>query len=101
MSRSYNNVATSDGYQEFRFSRTQRVTIAVSNAPILAQFAYVTPGDTQMHDSAYPYDGTERDMQNGIVWGWDSQADFGSPGIVGLMIRSEIAGTPALVTIHA
>lgn len=100
MSRSYNNVATSDGYQEFRFSRTQRVTIAVSNAPILAQFAYITD-DGKLRDIAYPFDGTERDMQNGIVWGWDAQKDFGASGIVGLMVKSEIPGTPALITIHA
>lgn len=98
---SWNNVATSDGYQEFRFSRVQRVTIAVSNAPILAQFAVVATNDPSMRDQAYAYEGGERDMQNGIVWGWDAEKDFGAVGIVGLQIKSEISGKPALVTIHA
>jgi predicted cobalt transporter CbtA len=97
---SWNNIATSDGYQEFRFARVKRVTIAVSNAPILAQFAYINDAG-QMRDQSYTYDGSERDMQNGIVWGWDADQDFGALGIVGLMLKSEIPGTPALVTIHA
>lgn len=97
---SWNNVATSDGYQEFRFARVNRVTIAVSNAPILAMFAYISD-DGQLRDSAYEYDGSERDMQNGVVWGWDAQKDFGALGIVGVKIRSEIANTPAVITIHA
>lgn len=92
---SYNNVATGNGYQEFRFAPTTRVTIAVSNAPILAQFA-ISHGETHGY-----FDGQDRDMQNGVVWTWDAEKDFDAKYITGVMVKSELANTPALLTIHA
>jgi hypothetical protein len=91
---SYNNVSTSNGYQEFKFAPAKRVTIAVSNAPILAQFALAYKG-------AGSYDGQDRDMQNGVVWTWDAEKDFGAEFITALQVKSEIANTPAVITIHA
>lgn len=95
---SYNNVQTSAGYQEFRWPRSQQVTIAVSNAPILAKFILT---DGSLNDAAAVPEASERDMQNGIVWTW-TLTDFpGYAGIVGVQIKSEIAASPAVVTIHA
>lgn len=72
----------------------------MSNNPIFAQFAYVTPpGD--LRDDTYDFDGLDRDMANGVAWGWTPNDFPQASAIVGVMIKSEIPGSPAVVTIHA
>lgn len=97
---SWNNVVTTNAYQQFRFRRARRVTLTVSNSPIFAQFAPVI-GSGALQDDAYDYDYVDRDMANGTVWGWTPDDFPGSLGLVAVRIRSQIPNTPALVTIHA
>lgn len=76
------------------------MTIAVSNAPVLARFAVVTPPGT-LRDTYYDFQAAERDMANGVAWGWTPDDFPEGNAIVGIMVKSEILNTPAIITIHA
>lgn len=93
--------ATWDDYTvqgELRVSPAQdQVTLTVLNNPVFAQFAVARPPGH--HPEYYTYDATERRMiQGNYEWGL---ADFNGAKVVGIRVRSAVAGNPGVVTIHA
>lgn len=80
-----------------RFDPVDRVTITVTGAGILAQFAIEDPPG--LYASGYDFQMEERRHVQ-AVYNWSSR-DFRGRKIVGVRVRNSVAGTPAQVTIDA
>lgn len=94
--------ATSNGYTSAMTLEITRpagnVLINVMNNPIMAQFKLVPKGSTWSRYSA-DWQGIEEEMTQG-VWKWTPN-DFDGMEIMGVRVRSEVAGNSAQVTMRA
>lgn len=91
---------TSDGYTSdmtLIATRPANVLLQVMNASILAQFR-LTPKSGDYNLTAADWEPLEEEMVQG-VWSW-SPADFDGRQILGIRVRSAVAGTPAQVTMR-
>lgn len=81
---------------ELRFLPAEMVTITVTNAPVMAQFAVE---ESARHPEAASFDGVDRKMLLAL-YTW-TKADFLGRRIVGVKLKSAVPGSPGIVTVSA